>query len=147
MSLLQGQVLPGEGLTSKFRIVIDGVPPLACPALGELERKVAQFTAEDGTTRSGARLLPGSTTIAVYAHHETERAAVLEWARHAETSAPGYKRNIMVHLLNGQLAPVMSTRVRGAWVESWKTPAMDAASDGEAVKIELTVQYDTVDLP
>jgi hypothetical protein len=53
----------------------------------------------------------------------------------------------MVHLLNGQLSPVMSTRVRGAWVESWKTPALDASSDGETVKIELTVQYDTVDLP
>lgn len=143
MSLLQGQILPGEGLTSKFQVVIPGAPPLACPAMGEMERKVSQFTAEDGTTRSGARLLPGSTTLSIYAHHETEVAAIMEWVRQAETSAPGYKRDVLVHLLNGQISPIMSVRVRGAWVESWKTPALDASADGEAVKIELSIQYDT----
>ncbi len=146
MSLIQGQVLPGEGLTSKFQVVIPGTPPLACPAVGELERKVSQFIAEDGTTRSGARLLPGSTTLSIYAHHETERAAIMEWARQAETSAPGYKRDILIHVLNGQLTPVLSTRVRGAWCESWKTPAGDASADGEAVKIELSIQYDTCEI-
>lgn len=143
--LLQGQVLGNEALISKFRVRLDGTS-LACSALGGLESKISEFTAEDGTSRSGSRVLPGSTTMSIFMHHETERIQVLAWHAAGRVSAPGYKKDIPVDFMNGSGATVTIGVIKGAWCSALKTPDLDASSEGEIAKLELTLNYDAFDL-
>ena len=144
--LLPGMVLGNEALISKFRVKVPDIGTLACSALGGLESKISEFTAEDGTTRSGARSLPGSTTASIFMHHETDRIGVLAWHRAGLVSGPGYKRDIPIEFLNGAGNPVTIAVLKGTWCSMIKTPDLDATSEGEIAKLEITLNYDTLEM-
>ncbi len=127
----------------KFRVILDGRPVAGLSKMGALKKSTEVVEWREAGDSSIVRKLPGRTkfepiTLEAGVTHDTTFEAwanqVNNLAGSAAMSLVGYRKDLIIEVLNLQGSPVLRFLVRRAWVSEYQaTPEMDANANAVAI--------------
>jgi len=132
--------------TFKFLVQWDGATaPLQVSKVGPLIQRTEVLTQRSGNAAANtATRTPGLSGLdpIVFERGLTQDMAFANWAAQTQSLA-GYRRNVVVTLLDEQSNPVIAFRLYNCWPSAYEAlPALDAGAGAVAVE-RLTLQCDS----
>jgi len=138
--------------TFKFQVLVDGKPVAGLKKMGALKRKTEVVRWRTAGDPSHERLLPGGTTYdpIVLEQGLTHDPVFENWASlvnsiqgDAAVSLKGFRKDIVLNVLNLQGHVAISYKIRRAWVSEYQaTPDLDATTMNAVAIQTLTLQHE-----
>lgn len=141
----KGTVEAGASMSNQFKLVIAGLPDTFFTKIGATDSELVLAEMADQTRQSTGQVKPLDCDVEQYVHHTAERVALELMFAQAVASAPGHKREGIVHLLAGDgVSVVCSWLWSGVILKKRSTPELAAGDDGTGTKIKWTFSIDAV---
>lgn len=138
--------------TFKFQVLIDGVPVAGLRKMGALKKKTEAVKWRTAGDPSHERVMPGGTSYeAITLEQGLTHDPVFEaWANlvnniqgDAAISLKGYRKDIVINVLNLQGQVAISYKIFRAWVSDYQAlPDFDAGSMNTVGIQTITLQHE-----
>ena len=140
---MKGTIYPDHIPRNKFKLIIQGLPPITFTKVAGLEEELDTVDLPDRTTASGGRTKPLEFTASMPTHHAVERNALEGWFQEGQDPVlPSYKKT-------GTLVKESLSRIQrvayllvGMYPSKRGTADMEMDNDGELDEIEWTFKAD-----
>ncbi|MCL2643849.1 MAG: phage tail protein [Betaproteobacteria bacterium] len=138
--------------TFKFQVLIDGKPVAGLSKMGALKKSTEAIAWRTGGDPSHERKLPGGTKYDPITLEQglTHDPVFEEWANRvnniqgdAGMSLKGFRKNIVINVMNLQGQVVISYKVFRAWVSEYQAlPDFDASSMSQVGIQTITLEHE-----
>lgn len=142
---MKGVLKPDHIPLNKYKLIVQGIPPLTIVELGDLEDELQTTDLPDRTRASGGNRGPSEFTISIPMHHNLERAAAELWFREGQDPvSPTYKKAGMIVWTSGSGQNRVLYTLVGAFIRRRALPGGELENEGEQANIEYTVSVDDI---
>jgi len=138
--------------TFKFQVLVDGVPVAGLRKMGALKKTTESVKWRTAGDPSHERVMPGGTSYEAIALEQglTHDPVFEAWANlvnniqgDAAVSLKGYRKDIVINVLNLQGQVAISYKIYRAWVSDYQAlPDFDAGSMNTIGIQTITIQHE-----